>query len=153
MEDRGHRKVVIIEEDRNPFELWVMGALFLSCFLFLIGVAPPPTSVEAAVTSEFWRWLWYVQIFAGTVFVIACTFFFNKWPVLRKQLQVFGYIQVASGTFVYAGAVFFYAGPAGTGSGSLIGCVGLACIFRIYQVRKQINALLKRYEEWSRDTP
>lgn len=151
--DRGHRTLVIIEEERNPFELWVMGALFLSCFLFLLGAAPPPSSVEAAVKEEIWRWLWYLQIFIGTILTLFCTFFLRGKPILRKYLQIFGYLQVASGTFVYAGAVFFYAGAAGTGSGSIIGFVGLACLFRIYQVRQQINKIIKKYEEWSHDTP
>lgn len=147
--EEGHRVIVVLEEQHNPFELWVLGALFLSSFLFLLGVAPPPSSVEATVTSDFWRWLWYVQIFSGTVFTLLFEFVLQKFPIARKTLQIAGYYQVAAGCFTYAGAVFFYAGPAGTGSGSLIGFVGIAALFRVYQLSQQIKVIRKRFEELS----
>jgi hypothetical protein len=147
--DRGHRQVYIVDEERNPFELWVVGALFLSSFLFIIGAAPPPSSVEATVKDEFWRWAWYIQILIGTIFVLFCSFFLNNYPIVRKYLTIGGYVQIASGTFVYAGAVFFFAGAAGTGAGTIIGFIGVACIFRILQIQRQVKNLLDKYKEWS----
>lgn len=147
--EREHRRVLILDENFNPFELWVIGALFLSASLFILGLAPPPSSVEATVTSEFWRWLWHIQIFTGSLCTLVSTFALRRFPVLRKYLQIFGYIEIAAGTFVYAGAVFFYAGSAGYGAGLLIGCVGLSCLFRAFQVWKQLKLLLSKYEEWS----
>lgn len=143
--DNGHRVVVIIEDENNPFEIWVLGALLLSGMFFLLGLAPPPQSIEA-VLPEFSRWLWCVQITTGSILTLVCMLFLKNSAILRRKLQVAGYVQVATGAIIYSCAIFYFGGAGGLAAGSIVASVALSAMFRAFQINRQTNKLLDRFE-------
>lgn len=144
MED-AHRIIVIIEEpSRNPYEIWMLGALLLSGILFLLGATPNPRSVQAALPS-FSQIMWNVQIITGSV--VSLIGIFWKQPIASRTMQIAGHLWVATGALIYALVLYYFAGAQATMSGLIILGVAAAGLTRAIQLRRQVRHIFQKVRE------
>lgn len=140
-----HRVIVIIEEPkRNPYELWLLAALFLSALLSIIGATPESNAMVAAL-PRFSVLLWYIQVFTGTA--VALIGIFWKQPTVGRTIQVAGHLWVGSGAFIYACVLFYYNGLPATMNVLIVASVTVAAIVKVVQLRRQIKQILQKVKE------
>lgn len=140
-----HRVIVIIEDpDRNPYEIWLLAALFLSGTVFLLGLTPSPRSVQSALPTIS-QFLWNVQLVTGTAAGLIGMFW--RQPVASRTIQIAGHVWTATGAFIYACVLFYYNGLAATLSGLVIGGIVVAGIVKAIQLRRQIKSIFAQMKE------
>lgn len=140
-----HRVIVILEEPkRNPYEVWLLAALFLSALLSLIGATPESNAMVRAL-PRFSLLLWYIQVFTGTA--VALIGIYWKQPTLGRTIQIAGHLWVGSGAFIYACVLFYYNGPPATMNVLIVASVTLAALIKVFQLRRQIRQILQKVKE------
>lgn len=140
-----HRVIVIFEEpERNPYELWLLGALFLSAMLFLFGFAPTPSSLQKSLpySSIF---VWNMQVATGTAAVLIGIFW--KQPAVGMTIQIAGHLWTATGALIYACVLFYYNGAQATMAGLIVGGIAIAAVTKSLQLRRQIRQVIRKIGE------
>lgn len=140
-----HRVIVVIEDpERNPYELWLLAALFLSGIVFLLGLSPSPRAVQNALPALS-RYLWNIQLVTGTTAVLIGMFW--RQPVVARTIQIAGHVWTATGAFIYACVLFYYIGAVATLSILLLLGIAVAGLFKVLQLRRQINQVVSKVKE------
>lgn len=140
-----HRVIVILEEpERNPYELWLLTALFLSGLIYLVGVAPTPNSVQRSL-PYLSIVLWNAQIMTGSAAVIIGMFW--KQPAVGRTIQIAGHLWTATGAFIYVCVLFYYNGAQATMAGLIVGGIVVAALTKSMQLRRQIKYVIQKVGE------
>lgn len=144
MHQDAHRVIVVLEEpNRNPYEVWVLAALFLSGLLFLLGLSSSQS--VSATLPEFSRTMWALQLVTGTAAALI-GMFWNQ-PTVGRTIQIAGHLWTGSGAFIYACVLFYYNGWVATMTGLIVGSITIAAVTKSLQLRRQIKQILRVVKE------
>lgn len=139
-----HRVIVVIEEpNRNPYEVWLLAALFLSGLLFLLGLSTSK-SVSATLPG-FSVTMWSVQLVTGTAAALI-GMFWNQ-PTVGRTIQIAGHLWTGTGALIYACVLFYYNGWAAAMTGLIVGSITIAAVAKSLQLRRQIKQILREVKE------
>lgn len=140
-----HRVIVVIEnKERNPYEVWLLAALFLSSIVALLSTTFEPASIEASL-PPISRIIWYLQVAMGTSAVLIGMFW--RQPVTSRTIQIAGHMWTGSGALIYGCVLFYYNGLVATMAGLMTVSVALAAVVKAYQLRKQVKTILQSVRE------
>lgn len=140
-----HRVIVFIEEPkRNPYEVWLLAALFVSAAAALIGPSSESPALEQAL-PHISKIIWYLQVFMGTAAALIGMYW--KQPTTGRTIQIAGHLWTGSGAFIYACVLFYYNGLAATMSGLITASVAVAATVKAIQLRRQIKLVLQKVKE------
>lgn len=140
-----HRVIVIFEEPkRNPYEIWLLVALFISGVIFLLHLSPDPPSVQATLPI-FTRQLWSIQLVSGTSAALIGMFW--KQAATGRTIQIAGHLWTGTGALIYACVLFYYNGLAATLSGLIVGSITIAAVTKSLQLRGQLMEILRKAKE------
>lgn len=140
-----HRIIVVLEEpNTNPYELWMITAMFISGLVFIVGLAPAPSSLQANLphTSIF---LWNLQLLSGALAIIIGMFW--KQPTTGRTIQIAGHVWTATGALIYASVLFYYNGVQAMMAGLIVGGIVVAAVTRALQLQRQIKYIIQKVGE------
>lgn len=140
-----HRVIIVIEnKERNPYEVWLLAALFVSALVALISDAAEPASIEASLPTIS-RIIWYLQVAMGTAAVLIGMVW--RQPITARTIQIAGHMWTGSGALIYGCVLFYYNGLVATTAGLMTISVALAATVKAYQLRKQVKTILRSVRE------
>lgn len=138
-----------LDSGRNPFELWVLGFGLVVGAPLLFGAPTPGSTTEALGETLVRVWAWMLVLGCLTALVgVWWTWsgWLGRWmprwrptTVSGVLVEGFGLVPVATGMVIFAvGVVDVGGAPI---AAALVGSWGLACVVRLYQIRRWVRAV------------
>lgn len=152
------RRVIIMMQTTkkpNPYEVWVLAALFLSSTASMLNIVPSPSTIRASLPGPS-QFFWNLQLVIGSFLAL-----FGMWLIrtklhipmlgnqaaLARMIKIAGHLWTGSGALIYACVLFYYAGVQATMPGFIMGSIAIAAAFRAMQLRGQVRHMLQKVGE------
>jgi len=132
-----------VDLKRNPFEVFLLVACFLSGIINLVGAVPP---ASISHTLPHWsQYVWEGLLTGGSAIAL-----FGLW--LKKRaisfiLEQIGLAAVGNGCAFYGIAVLFYAGAQASFASFVSLAFGAACLWRYGQIESLLHQAIKEKEK------
>lgn len=155
---RDTRRVIIVMETPrrpNPYEVWLLIALFISSLAALLNIAPSPSSITS-ILPEAKIVVWNLQLCSGSALALFGMWllrtkrrlkFFGNQAAIARLIKIAGQVWTGTGALIYCCVIFYYGGTEAMLPGLTIGSVAIAAAFRALQLRGQVGHMLQKVGE------
>lgn len=133
---------------RHPFEIFTLFLMFITSFPTVLGIAPPPGSINASM-PPWMVFTWSCVLLAGSTTALIGIYMRNRGIGLLTEQ--FGLAVVGVAACIYAGAVAVV-GFGGPVSVAIVLGFGVSCLVRWYQIQKAVNGVIHWEQERKADT-
>jgi hypothetical protein len=143
----------LLDNGRNPFELFVLAFSLVVCTP-LLGGAPPPGSTTALLGHALVLWWAGILVFGCAVALVGIWWTWWRW--LRRWLhrwhprattglliEMVGLVAVGVGDVIYAIAAINVGYGRGLVAGGIVLGFGLACWWRAWLIRRWVRAIVE----------
>lgn len=126
-----------VPPSRHPFQFWLFGAAVLNGLFILLAIGEPPSMVSLLPGYALSIW-GIVLLVVGTLGLIAGFWKDRITGLLLERIALAG---LSGAMFIYASAIFAVTGKAGVAAATFMVSVGLAGIWRISHVGRELKIL------------
>lgn len=128
------------ESGRHPFEVWLHSWAVLNGAIYLTGAVARPRSISDALP----RWVqvsWFGLLLAGGLIGLLAGWLQGKVGHVEQGLRIeaAALCFLAGGALLYTAAMFLTNGMAAFGVGTFVGSYGLACLWRLWHIWREIR--------------
>jgi len=126
-----------LQAGRHPFELFTLYLALLTGLPTVLGVIPPPGTVQEAlpdIVQTAWAWV----LFLGALTAIAGVYWKDRATGLIAEQLGLAFAGVAS--LAYTGCALWVAGIEAAVPAALVAGFGVSCIRRYFDIQQTLDA-------------